>query len=586
MPPLLKVTGTDRVTQVLSCRVKPREYYAITLQFWSYEAEGSKENEKAGLLIFSFCDAEGNAVAAPDTLHRTSAGDAFRYINLTESPNFTVGLSIPARAVMMRLEIRPWKHRKFSAEILKVKRVSGAATKAVPNLFSRPELAIMDFPSMSPAEMSRRFFLEAMMAEQNRKKRDFPKAAAAPPSQAELHRKREYRLALDYVGRRGPKGKRPRHLLIGTSYPSSDQVYASAFLHSRVKAYMAADAEVDVLSFARSNRSTIWRYEGVDVLSGYVHELTAILTAGDYDSVSIHFLHPHMWSVLQNFFDRHRFHLFVHGHGARDWSRTFDPALGLTSAHQEKVSSDLYRDMWQAILREPGFPESFIFVSDWMRQCAEDDMLVHFPRNRSHVVHNPIDTDLFAFQKKPTEHARRILLIRNFDKYIYATDIAIRCMEELRRRPIWDSLAFTVYGQGQNLCILRDFFGREQNVTIHERFLTSDQIRAAHRDHGIMLIPSRLDSQGVSRDEAMSSGLVPATNAVCAIPEFVDDSCAILAPSEDHIALADGIERLTSNADLFQRMSAAAAARVRAQSSLDDIIRQEMNILGIGDRLP
>jgi glycosyltransferase involved in cell wall biosynthesis len=41
-------------------------------------------------------------------------------------------------------------------------------------------------------------------------------------------------------------------------------------------------------------------------------------------------------------------------------------------------------------------------------------------------------------------------------------------------------------------------------------------------------VPSRTDTQGVSRDEAMSSGLVPVTNAVAAIPEFVDDTVECL----------------------------------------------------------
>lgn len=32
--------------------------------------------------------------------------------------------------------------------------------------------------------------------------------------------------------------------------------------------------------------------------------------------------------------------------------------------------------------------------------------------------------------------------------------------------------------------------------------------------------PTRMDTQGVSRDEAMCSGLVPITNKVAAVPEF------------------------------------------------------------------
>jgi hypothetical protein len=42
----------------------------------------------------------------------------------------------------------------------------------------------------------------------------------------------------------------------------------------------------------------------------------------------------------------------------------------------------------------------------------------------------------------------------------------------------------------------------------------------------------------------MSSGLVPVTNAVAAIPEFVDETCGMLAMEDDSVNLAKGIEQL------------------------------------------
>jgi len=118
------------------------------------------------------------------------------------------------------------------------------------------------------------------------------------------------------------------------------------------------------------------------------------------------------------------------------------------------------------------------------------------------------------------------------------------------------------------------------NVTIERRFLTQGEIATLHGEYGIFLVPTRMDAQGVSRDEAMSSGLVPVTNAVAAITEFVDESCGILAPAEDHLALAQGIENLILNPDKFQQMSAAAAARVRRQSDASVVISAELKLIG------
>jgi glycosyltransferase involved in cell wall biosynthesis len=76
----------------------------------------------------------------------------------------------------------------------------------------------------------------------------------------------------------------------------------------------------------------------------------------------------------------------------------------------------------------------------------------------------------------------------------------------------------------------------------------------------------------------MSSGLVPVTNAVAAIPEFVDDSCGILAAADDAGGLAAGIEMLYENPLLFEEMSKRAAERVRRQSDSQLIVSRELNL--------
>ena len=91
-------------------------------------------------------------------------------------------------------------------------------------------------------------------------------------------------------------------------------------------------------------------------------------------------------------------------------------------------------------------------------------------------------------------------------------------------------------------------------------------------------VPTRSDTQGVSRDEAMSSGLVPVTSAVAAVPEFVDEECAFLAPAEDHRELADALRTLHRDPERYPRMSRAAARRVRAQSGADHVLDAELRL--------
>jgi glycosyltransferase involved in cell wall biosynthesis len=88
-----------------------------------------------------------------------------------------------------------------------------------------------------------------------------------------------------------------------------------------------------------------------------------------------------------------------------------------------------------------------------------------------------------------------------------------------------------------------------------------------------------MDTQGVSRDEAMASGLVSATNAVTAIPEFADDRCGILAPGEGAEAMARGISLLYENPGRFSAMSEAAAKRVRQQSDVQRVTCAELAVV-------
>lgn len=117
------------------------------------------------------------------------------------------------------------------------------------------------------------------------------------------------------------------------------------------------------------------------------------------------------------------------------------------------------------------------------------------------------------------------------------------------------------------------------NVRIDKGYLKQSEIAELHKDYGVFLCPSRMDTQGVSRDEAMASGLVPITNRVGAIPEFVDDECGFLAAPESFIELSDAIETLFLNPRTFQEKSLRARQRVVMQSDTLQISQAELNLI-------
>ncbi|EGO0810644.1 glycosyltransferase family 4 protein, partial [Campylobacter lari] len=147
------------------------------------------------------------------------------------------------------------------------------------------------------------------------------------------------------------------------------------------------------------------------------------------------------------------------------------------------------------------------------------------------------------------------------------------------KREFFNELEFFIAGDGELFDELTNDIKHFKNITLYKGFLRQSEISALHKLYGIFLNPTRMDAQGVSRDEAMSSGLVPITNDIAAIPEFVDKNCGILVDPENFKAMADAIECLYKNPELFLKLSENAASRIRQQSSKELIIDKELEII-------
>ena len=234
---------------------------------------------------------------------------------------------------------------------------------------------------------------------------------------------------------------------------------------------------------------------------------------------------------------------------------------------------------WRGLLRQMPDNLTLIFVSKYLAEVTMEDFGFRLPDSRYRVIHNAIDTDLFAYHKKSAEQRKKILSIRPYASRTYANDLSVKAILALSEKPYFKDLEFRMVGDGklfdEVLAPVRGF----ENVHIERRFLTHVEIAAMHREYGIFLCPSRMDTQGVSRDEAMSSGLVPVTNLVGAIPEFIDETCGFLARPEDSAGLAESIAKLYESPELFSAMSVAAAGRVRMESSCASTIQLELSLV-------
>ena len=367
-------------------------------------------------------------------------------------------------------------------------------------------------------------------------------------------------------------------LLLTNHYPSYEDLYRNGFVHSRVKAYQEKGINVDIFRL-RKNQPVSWHeFQSVDVTTGSQEALQRLLSSGQYLHVLVHFLDEELWQVLQTFIENIHVTVWVHGAEVQPWWRreyNYDSEEALAVA---KIESEQRLGFWRKLLNSMPDNLRLVFVSQYFADEVMEDVGIQLNQEQYEVIHNPIDTDLFDYQVKDPEQRKKILSIRPYASRKYANDLSVEAILELSKEPWFDELDIRLIGDGslfdETLAPLKKF----DNVVLERRFLKQTEIAQYHKEYGIFLCPTRMDAQGVSRDEAMSSGLIPVTNGVTAIPEFVDESCGILAPGDDGLEMAAGIKKLYLEPDYFTALSGSAAQRVRIQTEKNIIVEKEIAI--------
>lgn len=368
-------------------------------------------------------------------------------------------------------------------------------------------------------------------------------------------------------------------LVLTNHYPAADDLYRNGFVHRRLVDYRARGLRADVCCLQPNTALRYNEFEGIDVVRGGKAILEGMLALRRHRAVLVHFLDEAMWKLLEPHLDELVVIVWVHGSEIQPWHRRkFDIANDLELS-QAKAASEVRMKFWRAVLAKPHPNFKLVFVSQYFADEVQQDVGIQLPRTSYEIIHNLIDTELFSYEPKPVEQRKKILTIRPFASRKYANDLSVEAIVKLSTEPWFGELEVRVIGDGrlfdETVAPLRKF----DNVIVERGFLTQAEIAALHKDYGVFLSPTRMDAQGVSRDEAMSSGLVPVTTDVAAIPEFVDSTCGFLAPLDDAAGLAAGIAALYHDPARFARMSAAAAARVRGQSGPEQTTGRELALI-------
>lgn len=378
-----------------------------------------------------------------------------------------------------------------------------------------------------------------------------------------------------------------KFLIVCNAYPSKDAIYRNGFIHRRVKAYQKKGYEVDVFYLhLNATQQEVYKYDGVNVTFGNEIHYQKFLNENKqiYKTFLIHFINPQMYYPIIETISSPKIVVWIHGFEAEAWHRRWFNFLSSTFELNQIIekANDYYPNQLEfmnQLYKETQYDITFIHVSKWFKTHIADVDAKFSPLNYE-IIPNIVDDSVFNYVPKERKGKLKILSIRPFASYKYANDQTADAIHILSKKPFFNDIEFHIYGEGKLYPKITESLYQYENVFLHNTFLEQKEIANIHKKFDVFLCPTRLDSQGVSMCEAMSSGLVVISSNTTAIPEFVThNETGLLADKESPESIAYQIERIYFNELLFNKISKQAATSIREIASESVVIDKELKVI-------
>ena len=363
------------------------------------------------------------------------------------------------------------------------------------------------------------------------------------------------------------------------AYPGGSRAYGGQFIKSRMDFYRRAGIKAVVVEVSSLTKECI-RHEvdGVDVLRVNPAGFSKVLRLSNIKCFGVHSIEKPVWVSLKPHVDAKSFFVWVHGFEARAWQEL---AFNFSKEDLENLYPRLEnanRERRQTMSEVMKHANSHvIYVSHYMRAVAEG--FTQSKANNTYVIPNPVDPKTFPYFEKSADARKSILWLRSFSAHNYANDISRDVLLGLTEKPWFSDLKVTIIGQGKYFAETTIPFEKFPNVNIREDVVSRKEMRSLFNVHGVKLVPSRWDSQGLTACEAMHSGLVPLTSSVAGLREYIDSESAIIAEFGESTALIDGYSTLYENPDLYLKMSAAAHKKSKILCGPSNTTQREIRLI-------
>lgn len=368
-------------------------------------------------------------------------------------------------------------------------------------------------------------------------------------------------------------------LIVTPDYPSNHNLYLAAFAHSRNRVYAEKGLKIQVAALSVYRwYSTSYEFEGIPVIMGHTSLLKKLLSKKQYKMIIVHFADVEYYQIFDGYISDEQLIFICHGPETTfkllpNVSRPYFTAP-LPENRGENPVKEYYVKKYS---RKNNV--HWVFVSEWLKEKSEESLNVKF-LNCS-CIGNIIDENNFPYVQKSPDDRKKILVLRKFDNIQYhSIDIVVRTILALSHKEYFEELEFDIYGDGDYYDKLTAPIKDFANVHLHRTFIRNSEIKNIHKTHGIMLIPSRHDSQGVSIGEAASSGVVPLGSKVTCLPYFLDDEHThVLSDPEDPDSMVETFEKFYFDPERFLNVSKELSHYVQRISGREQTIEREIELI-------
>lgn len=369
-------------------------------------------------------------------------------------------------------------------------------------------------------------------------------------------------------------------LVITPMYPSLSNPYSATFVYSKVKRYSEEGINTDVAVVAVNEKKLCsYKYAGTKICKISYDDLRNIIQRGRYNKILIHFFDSEICNALLAC-DLDNIEVMIYCHGADVDLKNKDICSGYFVP--DRVFSDAENRQKEKRLEAMQIFERkknvrWIFNTRWNYENAKKVTGLKFERHE--IIPCFVDEKDFPFDRKKDSQRTQILVLKKMDNVRqYAVDIAVRVVLKLSKKPYFKDLHFTFVGAGDYQAELTEPLRKYENVKIENKFYDHDKMKDVFAENGILLAPSRYDTQGVTVGEAAMSGLAVVASKGTGVSDMLPESLGTFFDNKDIDGAVKIIDEIYNRNKKITDLSSSFHDAISKTASTE-LIKKEIKII-------